>query len=260
MKPVDVCVRGAGAVGSCLALALARQGLKVALQGSAVKPAGAVSIEAGRTLDWNEYGGAAAASGAGAVAGTVYINETAGETLVPLSGETYLSVYSREMGADGVNRVVSVYTQKVSLDGLVLRVDTEYLTTGTQVRIAIAEAPGDWTEDMKTSFLYMTWPNTDGAITSCGVSAKLMIDGADAGDLPLPDRWSEGELLYLLPLFQGGENAVSSAALQLNYSYYVTLNDTDQLAGESLAIPEDGLEFRGATQTVPLTNIPIPLP
>ena len=32
MRQVDVCVRGAGAVGSCLALALARQGLSVALQ------------------------------------------------------------------------------------------------------------------------------------------------------------------------------------------------------------------------------------
>jgi len=32
MKKVDVCVRGAGAVGSCLALALSRQGLSVALQ------------------------------------------------------------------------------------------------------------------------------------------------------------------------------------------------------------------------------------
>ena len=32
---------------------------------SAVKPAGAVSIEAGRTLDWNEYGGAAGAGGGG---------------------------------------------------------------------------------------------------------------------------------------------------------------------------------------------------
>ena len=32
MKQVDVCVRGAGAVGSCLALALSRQGLSVALQ------------------------------------------------------------------------------------------------------------------------------------------------------------------------------------------------------------------------------------
>ena len=39
MKRVDVCVRGAGAVGSCLALALARQGLSVALQGAAAKPA-----------------------------------------------------------------------------------------------------------------------------------------------------------------------------------------------------------------------------
>ena len=32
MKQVDVCVRGAGVVGSCLALALSRQGLSVALQ------------------------------------------------------------------------------------------------------------------------------------------------------------------------------------------------------------------------------------
>ncbi len=32
MRQVDVCVRGAGAVGSCLALALSRQGLSVALQ------------------------------------------------------------------------------------------------------------------------------------------------------------------------------------------------------------------------------------
>ncbi len=39
MKRVDVCVRGAGAVGSCLALSLSRQGLSVALQGAAVKPA-----------------------------------------------------------------------------------------------------------------------------------------------------------------------------------------------------------------------------
>jgi 2-polyprenyl-6-methoxyphenol hydroxylase-like FAD-dependent oxidoreductase len=35
MRRFDVCVRGAGAVGSCLALALARQGLAVALQGAA---------------------------------------------------------------------------------------------------------------------------------------------------------------------------------------------------------------------------------
>lgn len=34
MKRVDVCVRGAGPVGSCLALALSRQGLSVALQGA----------------------------------------------------------------------------------------------------------------------------------------------------------------------------------------------------------------------------------
>jgi 2-polyprenyl-6-methoxyphenol hydroxylase-like FAD-dependent oxidoreductase len=37
MRQVDVCVRGAGAVGSCLALALSRQGLAVALQETAAR-------------------------------------------------------------------------------------------------------------------------------------------------------------------------------------------------------------------------------
>jgi len=185
---------------------------------------------------------------------------TAEEQRIPLSGEAYLSIYHRETGADGINRMTSVNTEKVSLDGVVLSMSTEYLSTGTQVEIRVAEAPESWTEDMKTSLLYMTWPNTDGAITSAGVSAKLVIDGEPAGDLPNPDRWGEAELLYLLPIFSGGEHPVSSAVLQLSYSYYTTLNGTDQLAGEMLAIPKDGLEFFGVTTTVPLTNITVPLP
>lgn len=185
---------------------------------------------------------------------------SADEQRIPLAGDMYLSVHHRETGADGVNRTVSVSTQKVSLDGVVLRVETEYLSTGTQVRVTIAEAPDDWTEDMKISLLSMTWPTTDGTIVSCGVNAKLLIDGEMAGDLPSPDRWGEAELLYLLPIFSGGENPISSAALQLSYSYYVTLNDTDQLAGETLAIPEDGLQLFGVTNTVPFAEIPISLP
>ena len=185
---------------------------------------------------------------------------TADELLIPLSGETYLSVYHREMGADGVNRMTSVTTGKVSLGGVVLSMTTEYLSTGTQVEIRVAEAPESWTEDMKTSLLFMTWPTTDGTITSAGVSAKLVIGGEPAGDLPMPDRWGEAELLYLLPIFSGNEHPVSSAVLQLSYSYYTTLNGTDQLAGEALAVPEDGLEFFGVTTTVPLTEITIPLP
>ena len=184
----------------------------------------------------------------------------ADELRIPLSGETYLSIYHRKMGADGVNHMTSVSTEKVSLDGVVLSMTTEYLSTGTQVEIRIAEAPESWTEDMKTSLLFMTWPNTDGAITSAGVSVTLIIDGEPAGDLPNPDRWGEAELLYLLPIFSGGEHPISSAVLQLSYSYYTKLNDTDQLAGEALAIPQDGLEFFGVTTTVPLTEITIPLP
>ena len=156
--------------------------------------------------------------------------------------------------------MTSVTTEKVSLDGVVLSMSTEYLSTGTQVEVRIAEAPESWTEDMKTSLLFMTWPNTDGAITSAGVSAKLVIDGEPAGDLPMPDRWGEAELLYLLPIFQGSESPISSAVLQLSYSYYTTLNGTDQLAGEALAVPKDGLEFFGVTNTVPFAEIPIPLP
>ncbi len=41
MSKVDVCVRGAGPVGACLALALSRQGLSVALQAAAAGAAGA---------------------------------------------------------------------------------------------------------------------------------------------------------------------------------------------------------------------------
>lgn len=185
---------------------------------------------------------------------------TAEEQRIPLSGEAYLSVYHYSTGADGVKHMSSVSTEKVSLDGVVLSMSTEYLSTGTQVEVRIAEAPDSWTEDMKTSLLSMTWPNTDGMITSAGVSAKLMIDGEPAGDLPLPDRWGEAELLYLLPIFSGGEHPVSSAVLQLSYSYYTTLNDTDQLAGEALSIPADGCEFHGRTNTVPLTDITVPLP
>ena len=45
MDSFDVCVRGAGIVGSCLALSLARQGLQVALlpQASGAGPAGATA-------------------------------------------------------------------------------------------------------------------------------------------------------------------------------------------------------------------------
>ncbi len=185
---------------------------------------------------------------------------TADEQRIPLSGEAYLSIYHRETGADGINRMTSVNTEKVSLDGVVLSMSTEYLSTGTQVEIRVAESPESWTEDMKTSLLFMTWPNTDGAITSAGVSARLVIDGEPAGDLPMPDRWGEAELLYLLPIFSGGEHPVSSAVLQLSYSYYTALNDTDQLAGEALSIPADGLQCFGVTNTVPLTNITVPLP
>lgn len=45
-SPIDVCIRGAGAVGASLALALSRQGLRVALQAAAPAPAGQPDLRA----------------------------------------------------------------------------------------------------------------------------------------------------------------------------------------------------------------------
>ena len=109
--------------------------------GSAVKPAGAVSIEAGRTLDWNEYGGAAAASGAGAVAGTVYINETAGETLVVVDdaqlGDGTNQVTLSAKNDDSIELVaVSAAGAKYVAAGATVAVNTMAGNVGTMVKNA----------------------------------------------------------------------------------------------------------------------------
>lgn len=109
--------------------------------GSAVKPAGAVSIEAGRTLDWNEYGGAAAASGAGAVAGTVYINETAGETLVLVDdaqlGDGTHQVTLSAKNDDSIELVaVSAAGAKYVAAGATVAVNTMAGNVGTMVKNA----------------------------------------------------------------------------------------------------------------------------
>lgn len=108
---------------------------------SAVKPAGAVSIEAGRTLDWNEYGGAAAASGAGAVAGTVYINETAGETLVLVDdaqlGDGTNQVTLSAKNDDSIELVaVSAAGAKYVAAGATVAVNTMAGNVGTMVKNA----------------------------------------------------------------------------------------------------------------------------
>lgn len=141
---LGVSAAGAGALAGAATVAINTADVvvkSVVNDGSAVKPAGAVSIEAGRTLDWNEYGGAAAASGAGAVAGTVYINETAGETLVlvddaQLGDGTNLVTLSAK-NDDSIELVaVSAAGAKYVAAGATVAVNTMAGNVGTMVKNA----------------------------------------------------------------------------------------------------------------------------
>ena len=141
---LGVSAAGAGALAGAATVAIntADVVVKSVVDGkSAVKPAGAVSIEAGRTLDWNEYGGAAAASGAGAVAGTVYINETAGETLVFVDdaqlGDGTNQVTLSAKNDDSIELVaVSAAGAKYVAAGATVAVNTMAGNVGTMVKNA----------------------------------------------------------------------------------------------------------------------------
>lgn len=141
---LGVSAAGAGALAGAATVAINTADVvvkSVVNGGSAVKPAGAVSIEAGRTLDWNEYGGAAAASGAGAVAGTVYINETAGETLVLVDdaqlGDGTNQVTLSAKNDDSIELVaVSAAGAKYVAAGATVAVNTMAGNVGTMVKNA----------------------------------------------------------------------------------------------------------------------------
>ncbi|WP_443743420.1 leukotoxin LktA family filamentous adhesin, partial [Sutterella sp.] len=141
---LGVSAAGAGAMAGAATVAIntADVVVKSVVDGkSVVNPAGAVSIEAGRTLDWDEYGGAAAASGAGAVAGTVYINETAGETLVLVDdaqlGDGKNQVTLSAKNDDSIELVaVSAAVAKYVAAGATVAVNTMAGNVGTMVKNA----------------------------------------------------------------------------------------------------------------------------
>lgn len=156
--------------------------------GSAVKPAGAVSIEAGRTLDWNEYGGAAAASGAGAVAGTVYINETAGETLVVVDdaqlGDGTNQVTLSAKNDDSIELVaVSAAGAKYVAAGATVAVNTMAGNVGTMVKNAALKGT-----DVKVEAL------ADRKAKSTLVSASASLAARACRQRLLDPRGRDGEL------------------------------------------------------------------
>jgi hypothetical protein len=189
-------------------------------------------------------------------------NTAAGNTVVksvPLSGETYLSMDHYE-SEDGPADTWSMETKKVSLDGVSLNMETQYLPTGIRVRLTVGEAPESWTEDMKNALVRITRRNSDGTIESAGVCAELYVDGELIGDAQTPDSVSGYEIVYILPVFPDQYLNVSSVALKLTYTYYETFNGTDQLGGEVFVFPYGTCETDAVTGTVLLAEADVPLP
>ncbi|MCB7455571.1 leukotoxin LktA family filamentous adhesin [Sutterella wadsworthensis] len=189
--------------------------------GSAVKPAGAVSIEAGRTLDWNEYGGAAAASGAGAVAGTVYINETAGETLVLVDdaqlGDGTNQVTLSAKNDDSIELVaVSAAGAKYVAAGATVAVNTMAGNVGTMVKNAALKGT-----DVKVEAL------ADRKAESTLVSASASLAAGLAANVFSTRVGGSGSYAELL----GDGDAGTSATLEKFKGDYGALSKKDLTTG-----------------------------
>lgn len=194
-----------------------------------------------------------------ATAGNAAAAQAAANTL-PLSGEIYLSMDHMDIADDGRMNSWTMDTRKVSLDGVSLKVETEYLATGIRVRITLADAPDGWTEEMTNGLLRMTWRNIHDKFETRGVGADLYVNGEFVCEAPRPDKYGPDELLYILPIFPNDYASVDLVALNLTYACYATLNGNDLLGGEVYTVPEGGVELISETQTVPLTEITISIP
>ena len=183
------------------------------------------------------------------------------ETLIPLSGEVFLSITHRERDTNGKILNWTIETKKVSLEGVKLKASYEYLPTGITVHITVAEKPSDWTEAMTEALMFMTWQNISGGYSSPGVATNLYVDGKLVGEASTPENWSNLELAYILPIFPEQYASTQSVVMKLSLYHYVTLLGTDQLAGEVYEIlPDSDVNMEADVEGVPLTEITVPLP
>ena len=176
------------------------------------------------------------------------------ETLIPLSGEAYLSI--RHDGTGDEHSTME--TKKVSLDGVKLKVSYEYLPTGITARITVDAAPESWTSDMISSLLEMTWRNIYGDFTMAGIANDLYIDGKFVSEAPVPNNWGLDEVIYILPVFPDQYKSNPSVVMKLSLAYIETYNGTDLLSGEMYTLPSG--EVITKTSFAPLVDIIVPLP
>ena len=176
------------------------------------------------------------------------------ETLIPLSGEYYLTITHNGEG----NESSTIETKKVSLDGIKLKASYEYLPTGIVASITLAEAPDNWTSDMISSLLEVTWRNMHDTFTKDGIANDLYIDEAFVSEAPVPDHFGLDELIFILPVFPDQYDSNPSVVMKLYLAYIETYNGTDLLSGELYTLPSG--EVKTQTNFVPLTEITVPLP
>ncbi|HWQ98213.1 MAG TPA: hypothetical protein VN538_09020 [Clostridia bacterium] len=176
------------------------------------------------------------------------------ETLIPLSGEYYLTITHNGEG----NESSTMETKKVSLDGIQLKACYEYLPTGIIAHITLAEAPDHWTSDMISSLLEVTWRDIYDKFTKDGIANDLYIDDTFASEAPVPDRFGLDELTFILPVFPDQYESSPSVVMKLYLAYIETYNGTDLLNGE-LYTRQSG-EVKTQTNFAPLVEIPVPLP
>lgn len=183
------------------------------------------------------------------------------ETMIPLSGEVYLSVLREVTDLDGKLNSWIVETKKTSLDGVKLKATYEYLATGIAVHFSVAEKPAGWTDDMTRALLTATDKNGYGDYRTPGIANVLTLDDVPYSDTPMPGVFTNGTLSYTLPVFPDQYAAQQFVVMKLTLYHYVTLAGTNQLAGETLYIPLDNdINLESDVQGAPLTDITVPIP
>lgn len=183
------------------------------------------------------------------------------ETLIPLSGKVYLSMMIREQDSEGRTKSWRMETKKTSLDGVMLKAEYEYLSTGISVHITVAEKPSDWTDSMVEALMFMTWQTIFGDYRSPGIANSLYVNGELVGEASTPESWNNLELAYILPIFPYQYANTQSIVMKLSLYHYVSLCGTNQLAGEVYVVPENSdVNMEADVEGVPLVEIPVPLP
>ena len=183
------------------------------------------------------------------------------ETIIPLSGEVYLSVTHAQTSPDGTLTNWVVSTERVSLNDVKLKVKFEYLPTGVTVFLSVAEKPAYWTDDMTQGLLMLTEKDANGNYQMPGLALDLYIDGALASGTSIPGNYSKGELACILPVFPDQYSALKSVVMKLSLYHYVSLCGTNQLGGEALYLPlNNNVDLKSNVDGDSLIDILIPLP